>query len=290
MNRQQKINIIALDLDGTLFNNSGQITAYTKDAIRKAVAKGVHVVISTGRPYIGLPVEELLDLGIEYAITCNGAALYEIKGKKCIYQVCMDNDHVADILNLLQMYSVYIDAFIEGEAYGERARKGFIPYFDMPETTKKYIQTNRIWVDDICDYVRNSDTPIQKITLQFMKNEAGEYVDHDYVEQVLKEQKDIVAVSGGYHNIEFTKEGTGKGNGLKKLAEYLSVPVTASMACGDSENDLDIMNTAGIGIAMENASTMVKSQADYVTKSNVMDGVGHAIYKFVLEESKGLTR
>ena len=97
MNRPQKINIIALDLDGTLFNNHGQITEYTKDAIRKAVAKGVHVVISTGRPYIGLPVDELLDLGIEYAITCNGAALYEIKGKKCIYEDCMDKNQVADI-------------------------------------------------------------------------------------------------------------------------------------------------------------------------------------------------
>lgn len=283
MNRPQKINIIALDLDGTLFNNHGQITEYTKDAIRKAVAKGVHVVISTGRPYIGLPVDELLDLGIEYAITCNGAALYEIKGKKCIYEDCMDKNQVADILQLLQMYSIYIDAFIEGEAYGETDRKKFIPYFDMPETTKKYIETKRIWVDDICDYVRNLDTHVQKITLQFMKTEAGEYVDHDKVEQVLQAQKGIVWVSGGYHNIEFTKEGTGKGNGLKKLAEYLSVPVTASIACGDSENDLDIMKTAGIGIAMENAAQEVRQQAAYVTKSNVMDGVGNAIHKFVLD-------
>ena len=68
------------------------------------------------------------------------------------------------------------------------------------------------------------------------------------------------------------------------LAEQLGIELCQTMACGDSENDIDIMQTAGIGVAMGNAEEKVKAIADYVTKSNQEDGVAHAIRKLVLGE------
>ena len=71
--------IIALDLDGTLFSSSGEVTPYTKEQIRKAAGKGTAIVISTGRPFTGLPFDVAKELGIQYAITANGAAALRTK-------------------------------------------------------------------------------------------------------------------------------------------------------------------------------------------------------------------
>lgn len=74
--------LIALDLDGTLFNNKSQISQENIKAIKEATAAGINVVISTGRPFGGLPFEAIKDTGILYAITANGSAIYEIDTKK----------------------------------------------------------------------------------------------------------------------------------------------------------------------------------------------------------------
>ena len=70
------VKLIALDLDGTLFNSQSQISAHNIDTIKKANEAGSTVVISTGRPYNGLPFEQLKGSGIRFAITTNGSAIY----------------------------------------------------------------------------------------------------------------------------------------------------------------------------------------------------------------------
>lgn len=76
--------LIALDLDGTLFNNKSQISKENIKAIKEATAAGINVVISTGRPFGGLPFEAIKGTGIRYAITANGSAIYEIDTQKCL--------------------------------------------------------------------------------------------------------------------------------------------------------------------------------------------------------------
>ena len=78
------VKLIALDIDGTLYNKDGVITSYNKEMIRKAVENGITVIISTGRPYIGLPVDEMKELGIQYAITANGSAVYRVPEKELL--------------------------------------------------------------------------------------------------------------------------------------------------------------------------------------------------------------
>ena len=90
-----KIRLAALDMDGTLFNNKLEITPKTQAAIKAAIASGAQVVISTGRPYIGLPVDTLTELGIRYAITANGSAIYRLPEKECIFSNCMRPETVA---------------------------------------------------------------------------------------------------------------------------------------------------------------------------------------------------
>ena len=75
-----------------------------------------------------------------------------------------------------------------------------------------------------------------------------------------------------------------KGNGLRALADYLHIPIEETMAIGDAENDLDIVRTAGIGVAMANGDDCVKNAADFVTRSNLENGVAYAIRRLILGE------
>ena len=89
-------------------------------------------------------------------------------------------------------------------------------------------------------------------------------------------------LSSGYHNLEFTRAGVTKGNGLTLLCSHLGVDIEETLACGDTQNDIDILKTAAIGVAMENALPEVKEIADFVTRSNENSGVAHAIHTFAL--------
>lgn len=93
--------LIALDLDGTLFNNKSQISKENIKAIKEATAAGINVVISTGRPFGGLPFEAIKDTGIRYAITANGSAIYEIDTKKCLYENCLSDETAFSIIDYL---------------------------------------------------------------------------------------------------------------------------------------------------------------------------------------------
>lgn len=280
-----KISIIALDLDGTLFNRDRQITPYTKEQIKKAVSLGIAVVISTGRPYVGLPLEEAAELGIRYAITTNGAAVYEIPTRTCIYEKCMSEDFSFKILEEVLKKHVHLDAFVQGDAYTQTSTLEVVRHSSLPESTRNYILTTREQVEDICDFFKKNHLRLQKATINFEVESDGGFVDREETKELLLSYPQIQVVCGGYNNLEFTSAGVTKGAGLRFLCEHLNIPIESAMVCGDSENDKDIMEAAGFAVAMGNAEEEIKEIADYVTATNEEDGVGLAIEKFVTHES-----
>lgn len=277
-----KIHIIALDLDGTLFNRDRQITPYTKEQIKKAVDCGIAVVISTGRPYVGLPLEEAAELGIRYAITTNGAAVYEIPTRTCLYEKCMSEDFSWKILGEVLKKHVHLDAFVHGDAYTQTSTLEVVRHSSLPESTRNYILTTRDQVEDISDFFRKNHLRLQKATINFEVESDGGFVDREETKELLLSYPQIQVVCGGYNNLEFTSAGVTKGAGLRFLCEHLNIPIESAMVCGDSENDKDIMEAAGFAVAMGNAEREIKEIADYVTATNEEDGVGLAIEKFAL--------
>lgn len=236
---KQPVSLIALDMDGTLFNGQSEISKEDQDAIREASSRGIHVAISTGRPYAGLPVTLLSGLGVSYAITSNGAAVYHLPDRLCIHESAMEPALVCPIIEELQKKSIHMDAFINGDGFSQRSCEGKIDCLDMPTSIKRYIHRTRTFTDDLAAYIR-------------------------------------------VHNLEFTRAGVTKGNGLTLLCSHLGVDIEETLACGDTQNDIDILKTAAIGVAMENALPEVKEIADFVTRSNENSGVAHAIRTFAL--------
>lgn len=276
------IKLVALDLDGTLFDNSSRISKRNLTAIRSITDKGIHVVISTGRPFEGIPFDQIKGTGINYAITANGSGIYEISTGKCLYENAMDEELVTPILNFLLTRDIHMDAFIGGKGYTpiqcvETAQK-----LTVPSSIKNYIITTRTRLDNILQFIHENQLKVQKMTLNFYPAADGTLIDRETVRKFLVSNPSITTVCGGYNNLEFTRADANKGVGLRKLAEILDVNPDATMAIGDTENDLAIIEAAGIGVAMGNATDAVKARADYVTTTNTKDGVAAAIEHFIL--------
>lgn len=276
------IKLVALDLDGTLFDNSSRISKRNLTAIRSITDKGIHVVISTGRPFEGIPFDQIKGTGINYAITANGSGIYEISTGKCLYENAMDEELVTPILNFLLTRDIHMDAFIGGKGYTpiqcvETAQK-----LTVPSSIKNYIITTRTRLDNILQFIHENQLKVQKMTLNFYPAADGTFIDRETVRKFLVSNPSITTVCGGYNNLEFTRADANKGVGLRKLAEILGVNPDATMAIGDTENDLAIIEAAGIGVAMGNATDAVKARADYVTTTNTKDGVAAAIEHFIL--------
>lgn len=98
------------------------------------------------------------------------------------------------------------------------------------------------------------------------------------------EELDVVISGSIGSNLEMNAPGVHKGEGLLILGKLLGIEREEIMACGDGGNDLEMIKTAGLGVAMDNATDEVKAAADYITCSNEEDGVAKAIEKFVLNE------
>lgn len=99
---------------------------------------------------------------------------------------------------------------------------------------------------------------------------------------MMKEQKDITATSSFIHNIEIGGATTSKADAIAKLCDIVGIEEKNVMACGDSPNDMAMIQAAGLGVAMGNAEEEVKAIADFVTLSNLEDGVAYAVKRFVM--------
>lgn len=279
---KQPIRLAALDLDGTLFNNESRISLQNQDAIASCIQMGTEIVIATGRPYAGLPAEQLAALGIRYAITANGAAIYKLPEKECIFEDCIPPAVLLPLLDMLQQAEVHLDVFAHGNGYTTYACAARIDRLAMPESIRAYIRQTRILTDDLAGYIRTHHLPVQKALVNFYPQPDGTFAHREEIKALLASYPQITALSGGYHNLEFTKAGVTKGQGLLFLCRRLHISANETIAIGDTQNDLDILRTAAIGVAMGNADATVRACADFVTLTNENDGVAHALKHLIL--------
>ena len=136
----KNIKLVALDLDGTLFNHESRISRRNLDTIKKATELGIAVVISTGRPLNGLPFDQIKGSGIRYAITANGSAIYEIETGKCLREEAMEEDLFVPIVEYLLTKDIHMDAFIGGNGYSPMQCVKNGERLVVPEALKHYIK------------------------------------------------------------------------------------------------------------------------------------------------------
>jgi len=272
-----KIKMLGLDLDGTLFNDERNISSRNLEAIEGAIAQGIIVLPATGRPPKGIPQEVLSIPGIRYAVTMNGAAVLDLNDNKVLYRDALETEAVIRILEMLMKYKGLLDVYYYDQCY--TTSKGFklLDTIDLPENFLKYVKKTRTPVDDLIGLVKEKNITADKINMIFpnisVRNE---------VMKLLKADDSLAVTSSVAANVEINAKNANKGEGLRQLGQLLNIKPEEMMACGDADNDYLMIKNVGVGVAMGNAQNSIKEVADYVTLSNEEAGVAYAIEKFIL--------
>lgn len=271
------IKCIALDLDRTTLNANGRLSEGNYKALCHAIENGVHIVIASGRSFDTLPKDVLAVPGIEYAITSNGAAIYHIPTKTCLHEYKMTPDSIECVLQVAGKYQVALEVFIDGVAYALKSYvEDPVAYGTTPQAIP-YIQSTRNPVADIVSFIREHIDHIDSMDI---------VVSNDQQKQLIWDKlkcscNEIYITSSVSQLIEISHKDAGKHSGLRFIREYLNLNSEETAAFGDGDNDIDLLNEAGIGIAMENASPKCKEAATYITKHHDKDGVAYGILKLL---------
>ncbi len=268
-----KIRVLALDLDGTLTNHEKKITPRTMAALKAAQAQGVQLVLASGRPTVGIePLAKELDLYRQggYILSYNGGTVLDCKTGEVLYQNKLPAEMIPEI---------YAFAKAQGVTVISYNNDGVISENPTDPWALKECEINKIpmiQVDDIVSYI---DYPVSKMLLTFDPSLM------ETVEPAMQAQFDgrLDAYRSCAFFVEAVPLGVAKDASLAALLDTLGLAPENLMACGDGMNDRSMIAYAGTGVAMQNAEEAVKAVADYVTVAdNDHDGVAEAIEKFIL--------
>jgi len=265
------IRLIALDLDGTLLDSHKDITDRTLDALARAENKGIEIVLTTGR--LLKSAEHVADsIGLKnYIIASNGGIIIN-RDKEIIYKNKMDRDAIREVMKLGRKHEMYYHFYSEDAFYARSYVQEVIRYYS---TRDRKIDVNVFDEDE--EILNNNDINIFKFLFL-----AKDPVALNRLKSDLDNVKNVSISSSWMNNLEVMAKNTSKANGLKILCQELDIEAVNVMAIGDNENDMPMIEFAGIGVAMGNGIKPLKDIADYITTSNDDDGVARTIEKFIL--------
>lgn len=277
---KQKIGIIALDLDGTLLDSNKKLSEKNYAALQKAAEAGIEIVPTTGRFYGALP-ESIKNLPfLHYAITINGAQAVDVRSGEVIYSAELPWQQTVELMELFDTLPVIYDCYQENEAYMPAAQKALINEIAPDKHYIKMLHELRQPVEDLKSYLSEKKKGVQKV--QFFTKDIA--LRDKLLNELPQKYDDLSVTCSLVNNLEINQIHANKGEALAALARHLNLPETETMSFGDGLNDMSMLKSAGIGVAMANALQPCKDVADYVTLSNDEDGVAAAIEKFCFGE------
>ncbi len=270
------IRILALDLDGTLLDSGKNLTPGNRAALEDAAAKGILVVPTTGRFFGGMP-ESVRNLKfVRYAITVNGAQVYDRATDAALAREEIPLGTALDIMRRLDGFDVIYDCYQDNWGRMTAAMQARAADYAPDEHYLKMIRELRKPYPDLKAHLEEYGKDVQKIML-FARNLEVRAA----ISSMLAESFPMIAVSSStFNNLELNSANAHKGLALKRFAEHMGFGLENCMAFGDGANDLTMVEMAGVGVAMANACPDVRKAANYVTLSNDEDGVAAALRHF----------
>lgn len=270
-----KYDLIAIDIDGTLINGVHEITQPVYDAVQRVVDSGSQIVLCTGRPYPGA-VRYMEELGLtkegDFIINYHGALVQRTDTGEVVV------DHQLNYDDLLKW-----DAFAKESGANFLAVRSDSVYADQFDFSP--VSLIEPFVNNLNLRVRKfQDLDADLTYSKFIMQDDVAVIDRleSKVPDAFHEQYTVMRSVD--NSLEVLNKDASKGRSLKDLAKHLGVPRERVMAIGDSGNDVDMVDYAGLGVAMGNAVPAVKEVADAVTASNEEDGVAVALNRYLFDQ------
>lgn len=272
------IRLIAFDLDGTFLDDNKNIPPENLRALERAAEKGVLAVPATGRIYAGLP-EPLKTLPfMRWYITANGSYVYDAKEDRAVARAEVSAERAVEFYSHADTLGVLYDCYQDNWGY-MTARMLEEAMRVIPDPgVRRLIADLRSPVPELKEYLLKKGTGVQKLQLYFTDPEQR----RRELEALPGRFDDLSFSTSMPFNIEINAREATKGRALLALCRHLGIDPKQTLALGDGTNDLDLLQLAGVGVAMENAEPAVKAAADTVTLTNNAGGFAAAVERFVL--------
>ena len=269
------IRLVAIDVDGTLLKTDKTLSSATARAIRRASARGVEVVLSTGRIYVEFaPLLTMLPT-IRYAVSCTGASVLDCRTREELFSAPLPLEQARRAWRILREFDCLYEVFQDGMICVEEEKAGLALHYMEPAGN---VDTAcfRQGKPDFDHWIETQERPISKLHLYFRENS-----ERDRALEALAGVDAYICASNPF-DMEVMARGVDKGTGLSQLAAYLGLDHSQVMAVGDSGNDVGMMEFAGVRAVMANGETELKELADILTDSNDRDGVAKLLDALVL--------
>lgn len=275
------IKIIAFDLDGTLLNSSKHVSEANARALEQCGQMGIHLVPATGRAASGI-IPEIRNLkGVRYAITTNGGSVLDLQSGQILKSCRIPNTQAIHLMELLSRFHVMYDPYVEGRGKMEQSFYSRMDEFHLSPILKELIHATRDPIPDVVQYLQSSGKDVDKINVYL-----ADQKDKEPLRRILMKEPDLAVSSSLVNNLEINAAQATKGNALTWLAEYLKVDPKATMAFGDGENDISMLRSAGVGVAMGNALEAAQKAAEWSTSSNDEDGIAYFLKQTILRQKE----
>lgn len=281
----EQIRIVALDLDGTLLDSQKRLSDRNRAALERAAEKGALVVPTTGR-FFGMMPEPVRDLPfVRYAITINGAQVYDRVDDRAIVREEIPLDTAVRVMELLDSYDVIYDCYRSNWGWMTAALQEKAADYATDEHYLRMVREFRRPVPELKAHLRETSAEggVQKVMLFSRRGADTEKVLGGIRRDMAANFPEIRVTASTGNNLELNSAAAHKGNALRRFAEHLGMSLANCAAFGDGLNDLTMVEAAGMGVAMANAVPEVKRAALRIAPSNDEDGVAA-----VLEEVFGV--
>ncbi len=262
--------MLAIDLDDTLLNGKLQISQRNKEYIRRAKEAGVHVTLATGRMYCSaLPYAQELNINLPL-ITYQGALVKEAGSGEVLLHRPVPLELAREAMVWVKKLGYHINLYMDDKLYVEK----------MTPEAETYMRISGITAHPVGDLVAFMQEAPTKVLF------VGEVRELDQLELAMRQHfaSSLHICKSKPHFLEISHPEATKGHALDTLARRSGLTAEQVIAIGDAPNDLEMIEYAGLGAVMGNASPEVKEKANYVASSNEEDGVAQVIAKFIFQE------
>lgn len=286
MKRARSAKILFTDLDNTLLTTQKTVSETMRAKLLELIQNGGSLVLASGRPVKSiLEVLETLDIkdavlqmhkadsdtaGGIYATAYNGAVLYDCLADKFIAQYSVSIDAAQQLFDKARERGIHIQTYADTHVVSiadDEAIRYYTQFIHMPYVVGSHLETEL------------SKEPFKVLTIDLNGREQLERFRAEIEASSLGAEL-TCAFSNNYY-LEFFNKNAGKGNALVNLCRALNILEKNAVAAGDEENDISMIEAAGIGVAMANATPRLKECADYITEhDNDHDGIAEVIDKF----------
>ncbi len=271
-----KYRLVAMDLDGTLTDDRKQITKETLECLKDVQSHGVRLVLASARPSPGLLAESrLLEMPEHEGIlmSYNGGRIVEAKTGNVLYETSMNLEMARRVLRKLEEYPVTV-ILDDGRQFYVTDPAGYKVEY---ECRNNHMTCTK--VENLADFISFPPVKflmsVQPDNLKTVQEQIAHWLP-----------KELVIVQTADFYLEIIPAVINKGEGLRQICRITGIPVSETVAFGDSENDIPLLRAAGIGVAMGNAAPEVKASADRVTGTNNEDGIAQML-KAIKQEDHG---